>query len=87
MLALIADRTVGNTLEQMGPFLVSTWLHAILVPGGPVRAAASAERRRNWKVGSAHVLFKPCLSMSVTQQTAFIGKCIASGSVDSTELP
>jgi uncharacterized MAPEG superfamily protein len=26
--ALRADRIVGNTLEQMAPFLVSVWLHA-----------------------------------------------------------
>ena len=39
MVALIADRTVGNTLEQMGPFLCSTWIHALLVPGGAARAA------------------------------------------------
>ena len=28
---LAADRAVANTLEQMGPFLVSLWLHAVLV--------------------------------------------------------
>ena len=37
--ALVMDRTVGNFLEQQGPFLASTWLHALLVPGGSARAA------------------------------------------------
>jgi hypothetical protein len=30
-LILAADRTVGNCLEQMVPFLVSLWLHAIFI--------------------------------------------------------
>ena len=38
-MALVMDRTVGNMLEQQPAFLVSTWLHAIIVPGGS-RAAA-----------------------------------------------
>lgn len=29
--SLTMNRTVGNTVEQMGPFLVSLWLHAIFV--------------------------------------------------------
>lgn len=29
--AINADRAVGNMLEQMGPFLCSLWLHALLV--------------------------------------------------------
>ena len=28
---LAADRAVANTQEQMGPFLVSLWLHAVFV--------------------------------------------------------
>jgi hypothetical protein len=28
---LAADRTVGNTLEQMGPFLASLWMFAVFV--------------------------------------------------------
>lgn len=28
---LAADRAVANTLEQMGPFLTTLWLHAVLV--------------------------------------------------------
>jgi hypothetical protein len=39
-LAVVADRTAGNLLEQLAPFLIVTWLRAMLVPG----AAASASR-------------------------------------------
>jgi hypothetical protein len=39
-IALVADRTAGNLLEQLSPFLASTWLRAVLVPG----AAASSGR-------------------------------------------
>jgi hypothetical protein len=35
---LAADRAVANTHEQMVPFLLSMWLHAVLV--SPTRAAA-----------------------------------------------
>ena len=38
-LALVMDRSVANFVEQMGPFLASTWLHALLVPDGPSAAA------------------------------------------------
>jgi len=38
--ALVADRTVGNLLEQLVPFLVATWMRALVVPD----AAASAGR-------------------------------------------
>ena len=38
-LALVMDRTVANYVEQMGPFVTSTWLHALLVTGGPQAAA------------------------------------------------
>ena len=34
---LAADRAVANTHEQMGPFLVAMWLHALFV--SPPRAA------------------------------------------------
>ena len=40
MMSLIVDRAVGNYLEQMGPFLCSSWLHATFSPGGIDRAAA-----------------------------------------------
>jgi uncharacterized MAPEG superfamily protein len=39
-LAVVADRTAGNLLEQLTPFLAATWLRAMLVPG----AADSAGR-------------------------------------------
>ena len=39
-LAVVADRTAGNLLEQLTPFLTVTWLRAMLVPG----AAPSAGR-------------------------------------------
>jgi len=38
-MALVMDRSVANFLEQQGAFLCSTWLHAVLVPGGAQRAA------------------------------------------------
>ena len=30
-LALVGDRSVGNTLEQLGPFIVGLWLYAVFV--------------------------------------------------------
>eukprot|EP01041_Mallomonas_annulata_P013716 gene13716-29172_t len=30
-IARATDRTVGNTMEQMGPFLSSLWLHALFI--------------------------------------------------------
>lgn len=39
-LAVVADRTAGNLLEQLTPFLAATWIRALLVPG----AADSAGR-------------------------------------------
>jgi hypothetical protein len=39
IVALVMDRTVGNFVEQMGPFLATSWMHALLVPGGATRAA------------------------------------------------
>lgn len=40
LISLILDRSVGNTLEQQGPFLLATWLHAVLVPNGAPMAAS-----------------------------------------------
>ena len=39
-ISLVADRTVGNLMEQLLPLLCATWLRAVLVPG----AAESAGR-------------------------------------------
>ena len=40
--ALVADRAVGNTLEQAIPFLVASWLHAVFVPAGAALSAKLA---------------------------------------------
>lgn len=46
---LRADRAVHNTLEQMGPFLVSLWLHAVFV--SPTVATT---------LGAVYVLLRAC---------------------------
>jgi len=43
-LAILGDRMVGNTLEQLSPFLGSLWLYSIFV--GPERA---------WLTGSVYI--------------------------------
>ncbi|TNE85058.1 MAG: MAPEG family protein [Deltaproteobacteria bacterium] len=72
---LAADRAVANTHEQMGPFLVAMWLHAVFV--SPTQAAG---------LGLAYVLLRsayPLLlgsNLSKTQSKrvfAVTGPCYA----------
>jgi hypothetical protein len=45
-LAILGDRMVGNTLEQLVPFLCSLWLYSLFVEEGPERA---------WLTGSVYI--------------------------------
>lgn len=54
-LALVADRTAGNLLEQLIPFLAATWLRALLVPG-----AAAGSGRLAWGWLASRMAYPLC---------------------------
>lgn len=60
-LALLGDRCVGNTLEQLPPFLISLWMYALIV-----------DADSTWRSGGVYLLARAAYPFAFSAGSPFI---------------